>query len=164
MVFKYTLFGLKETTKPDDIAKNVYLRDEYRVCSELQDRVSAPFIRQEVEKMSASSKAFFKQFTTDIVVRTEDDLYRTLDIPRPTTPPKTVNPEPEPKPEIKEDKPAKETKQQPGKNEPKYEPKNEAKNEAKHDVKHEPKSEPKHEVKHEAKSEVKEAIVEVKKA
>lgn len=31
---KFFLFGLKENTKPDDIAKNVYLEDEYRVVSD----------------------------------------------------------------------------------------------------------------------------------
>ena len=53
--FKYSLFGLKESTKPDDIAKNVYLKDEYRVSNEIKDTVSASFIRQEVAKMLASA-------------------------------------------------------------------------------------------------------------
>lgn len=51
---KFYLFGLRESTKPDDIAKNVYLQEEYRIAPELKN-INAPFIRSEVTQMIADA-------------------------------------------------------------------------------------------------------------
>jgi hypothetical protein len=50
------VFALKETTKPDDIAKNYYLEEDYFVIHSLKDKLSAPFIRLEVTEMIKNSE------------------------------------------------------------------------------------------------------------
>ena len=50
------VFALKETTKPDDIAKNYYLEEDYFVINSLKDKLSAPFIRLEVTEMIKNSE------------------------------------------------------------------------------------------------------------
>lgn len=50
------VFALKETTKPDDIAKNYYLEEDYFVIQSLKDKLSAPFIRIEVTEMIKNSE------------------------------------------------------------------------------------------------------------
>jgi hypothetical protein len=44
----YYVHGLTETTKPDDIAKNFYLQEDYHVPANLKESLSAPYIRREV--------------------------------------------------------------------------------------------------------------------
>lgn len=75
----YFLYGLKESTKPDDIAKNFYLVEDYQVAPELNEKLSAAFIRHEVETMQAAAKAA-KQVQR---LTSEDELMSALGIERP---------------------------------------------------------------------------------
>ena len=53
------LYGLKDTTKPDDIAKNYYLEEDYYAAPELKTKLNAPFIRQEVETMLKEAQSVY---------------------------------------------------------------------------------------------------------
>ena len=55
------VFALKESTKPDDIAKNYYLEEDYQVASTHRDKLSAPFLRTEVESMIKGSEKVYKE-------------------------------------------------------------------------------------------------------
>lgn len=79
--FGYFLYGLKETTKPDDIAKNYYLVEDYQVAKELEDKLSAAFIRHEVEAMQATAKSLSQKQIERLT--SEDELLKALEIERP---------------------------------------------------------------------------------
>jgi hypothetical protein len=79
--FGYFLYGLKETTKPDDIAKNYYLVEDYQVAKELEDKLSAAFIRHEVEAMQATAKSLTQKQIERLT--SEDELLKALEIERP---------------------------------------------------------------------------------
>ena len=55
------VFALKETTKPDDIAKNYYLEEDYFVIHSLKDKLSAQFIRLEVTEMIKNSEELYEE-------------------------------------------------------------------------------------------------------
>lgn len=79
--FEYFLYGLKETTKPDDIAKNYYLIEDYHVAKELEDKLSAAFIRHEVETMQAKAKSLTQKQIQRLI--SEDELLKALEIELP---------------------------------------------------------------------------------
>lgn len=74
---QYYLYGLKE---PDDIAKNVYLEEDYQVTVDLQQNLNAKFIRNEVEKMNADANEILPKLGEDVRLRSEDDLIHALEL------------------------------------------------------------------------------------
>lgn len=70
----YYVHGLTETTKPDDIAKNFYLQEDYHVPANLKESLSAPYIRGEVLKLQAEGKDIVPQLGEDIRLRSDEDL------------------------------------------------------------------------------------------
>lgn len=71
---KLTLFvyGLKDTTKPDDIAKNYYFEEDYHAAPELKTKLNAPFIRQEVETMLKEAQSIYSKYGTEILVKSDE--------------------------------------------------------------------------------------------
>ena len=74
------VFALKETTKPDDIAKNYYLEEDYFVIHSLKDKLSAQFIRLEVTEMIKNSEELYEKAGREIILRTDEELLKSLDI------------------------------------------------------------------------------------
>jgi hypothetical protein len=66
------VYGIKDTTKADDIAKNFYLEEDYQVAYALKDKLSAPYIRQEVEKMLNDSKDVYSKVGHEMVMISEE--------------------------------------------------------------------------------------------
>lgn len=121
--FEYFLFGLKETTKPDDIAKNYYLIEDYQVAKELEGKLSAAFIRHEVEGMQERAKTLTQKQIPRLT--NEDELFKALEIERPK-PKVETKIEPKPQPATTEKAQAKEETKVNPKTEVKVEPKKSA--------------------------------------
>lgn len=102
----YYIFGLRDSTKPDDIAKNFYLQEEYHVPAKA--KLSATFIRREVETLLKGLKVVAPKLGSDIVLKSDEDLIQTLNVNRAGSTP--VQPVVEQTEEIKSDRKANQAK------------------------------------------------------